>query len=235
MNGILIDIASVALGGLCGFIIKDKLSNQFKIEMNLIFGICSMAMGINSIILMENMPAVVFSVVLGSGIGLVLHLGEGINKVSKYVVSKLFHSSMMDDDYFNQLVTVIVLFCASGTGIYGSLVLGMTGDSSILVSKAILDFFTAMIFACNLGLIVSLISIPQFLIMFLLFLSANIILPMTSLPMIQDFKACGGVLMLATGFRICKIKNFPIADMLPAMVLIFPISYFWMNVIMTLI
>ena len=33
--------------------------------------------------------------------------------------------------------------------------------------------------------------------------------------------------MLATGFRMCKIKQFPVADMIPAMVLIFPIAIFW--------
>ena len=37
--------------------------------------------------------------------------------------------------------------------------------------------------------------------------------------MIADFKACGGFLMVATGLRMTKIKSFPIADMIPAMVL----------------
>ena len=48
------------------------------------------------------------------------------------------------------MVTAMVLFCASGTGIYGSLTSGMTGDHSILIAKSILDFLTAMIFACQL-------------------------------------------------------------------------------------
>lgn len=50
----------------------------------------------------------------------------------------------------NTLVTIIVLFCASGTGIYGSIVSGMSGDHSVLISKSILDLFTAAIFACSL-------------------------------------------------------------------------------------
>ena len=40
--------------------------------------------------------------------------------------------------------------------------------------------------------------------------------------------------MLATGFRICKIKDFPIADMLVAMIIVMPISYFWATYIATL-
>ena len=62
-----------------------------------------------------------------------------------------------------------------GTGIYGSLESGMTGDASILISKSILDFFTAMIFSCSLGYIVSMIAIPQFIVFFLLFVSAGFI------------------------------------------------------------
>lgn len=53
--------------------------------------------------------------------------------------------------------------------------------------------------------------------------------------MINDFKACGGFLMLATGFRMIKVKDFPIADMIPAMVLVMPLSYLWVNFIMKLI
>jgi uncharacterized membrane protein YqgA involved in biofilm formation len=49
--------------------------------------------------------------------------------------------------------------------------------------------------------------------------------------MIADFKACGGFLLLATGFRIAKIHDFPVADMIPAMVLVMPVSWFWVNMI----
>ncbi|MDD7282058.1 DUF554 family protein [Floccifex sp.] len=121
----------------------------------------------------------------------------------------------------------MVLFCASGTGIYGSLVLGMTQDSSILISKAILDFFTAIIFACTLGKTVALVSIPQFMVMMLMFMLSRFILPFCTETMICDFKACGGILMLATGLKMCKIKDFPLADMLPSMILVLVFSFMW--------
>ena len=60
-------------------------------------------------------------------------------------------------------VAIIVLFCASGTGIFGAMREGMTGDPSILIAKSFLDFFTAMIFACSLGIAVSAISAPMLL------------------------------------------------------------------------
>lgn len=111
----------------------------------------------------------------------------------------------------------------------------MTGDSTILISKSILDFFTAAIFACNLGFVVSLIAIPQFCIFTVLFLLARIIVPLTTPDMIADFKACGGFLIVATGFRMIRVKMFPTAGMIPAMVLVMSLSWFWVNVIMPLL
>lgn len=76
------------------------------------------------------------------------------------------------------------------------------------------------------------IAVPQFIIFFILFLLAKIIFPMTTPDMILDFKACGGFLMLATGFRMVKLKEFPTADMIPAMILVMPFSWIWVNYIM---
>jgi hypothetical protein len=41
---------------------------------------------------------------------------------------------------------------------------GMTGDPSILIAKAFLDFFTATIFATTLGIAVAAICVPMLLI-----------------------------------------------------------------------
>lgn len=238
--GILINVFSVFLGGIVGGLVGERISEKFKQEINMVFGACSMAMGIYAIAPMKYMPAVIFSVVLGTGIGLALHLGEKINQGAMLMqrpIAKLIPNeklTLSEEDFVNTLVTVIVLFCASGTGIYGSLDSGMTGDSSVLIAKSILDFFTAAIFACNLGFVVSVIALPQFVIFFALFLMAKFIFPLTTPEMILDFKACGGILMLATGFRMIKVKMFPTADMIPAMVLIMPISWAWVNWILPL-
>ena len=142
---------------------------------------------------------------------------------------------MSEDEFMNTLVTIIVLFFASGTGIYGSIVSGMSGDHSVLISKSILDLFTAAIFACSLGMVVCMIAIPQVIIFLILFFAATAIFPLTTPGMINDFKACGGFLMLATGFRMVKLKNFPTADMIPAMVLVMPMSWFWVTYVLPLV
>lgn len=239
--GVVINALSVAVGGVLGTLAGHKLSDDFKTKINMIFGACSMTMGISSIVLMQNMPAVVFSVIMGTALGMAVHLGDKINVagagmqrvISRFV--KAGNSGISQEEFMETLITVIVLFCSSGTGIYGAIVSGMNGDHSILIAKSILDLFTAMIFACTLGVVVSTIAVPQFVIFWVLFVCAGVIFPLTTPEMIDDFKACGGILMLATGFRMIKVKMFPTADMIPAMILVMPVSFFWMTYVLPLV
>ena len=239
--GVIINTVAIFLGGIAGALLGDKLPEKYKEQLNLIFGLCSMGMGISSIVLMKYMPAVVFALIIGTIVGLVFKLGDKVyelcsklQKVMIRIVPKK-ETNMSETEFLATLITVIVLFCSSGMGIYGSLSEGMTGDSSLLITKSILDFFTAAIFACNLGYIVSLIAVPQFVIFTILFLSASFIVPLTTPDMIADFKACGGFLMVAAGFRILKLKMFPVVDMIPAMILVMPFSWFWVNIILHLL
>ena len=232
--GVIIDAASVAIGGILGALAGHKLPAYLKTQLNIVLGLCSMGMGISSIGLMKNMPAVIFAIVLGSGIGLAVGLGGWINKGAEELQKPITKVAgqpvpLSQEEFISTLVTVIVLFCASGTGIYGSLDAGMTGDNVILISKSILDLFTAAVFACNLGYVVSLVALPQLVLFLALFYGARGILPLTTPDMIADFKACGGFLMVATGLRMTKIKEFPIADMIPAMILAMPFSWMWTN------
>lgn len=239
--GIIVNSLAIIIGGVFGTIFGKHISLDFKEKINMIFGACAMTMSIGSIVLMKNMPAVVFAVVIGTIIGLAVHFGELVNKLGKAMQSIIFRfmkkkeSDISDAEFNDTLLTIIVLFCASGTGIYGSIVSGMSGDHTILISKSILDLFTAMIFACILGPVVSFIALPQFIIFILLFLGGGIILPFTTPTMIDDFKAVGGVLLLATGFRMIRVKIFPTADMIPAMILAMPVSLIWSEVILPML
>lgn len=237
--GVICNCLAVLLGGILGVMAEKKLSTQMKTKLTLVFGCCSMGMGISSIPLMVYMPAVIFALILGTAIGIIINLDKWMQKgailMQKPIAGLIKNQAINHDEYMATLITVIVLFCASGTGIYGTMVSGMTGDHSILISKSILDLFTAAIFACNLGAIVSVISVPQLIIFLTLYAVSGAIFPLTTPEMINDFKACGGFLLLATGLRIAKIKDFPVADMIPAMILVMPFSWAWCNWILPLL
>lgn len=238
--GIIVNALATAIGGLIGSLVGHKLSDQFKSDINMIFGACAMCMGISSICRMENMPAVILSTIVGTAIGLAMHLGEWINRaglamqrfISRFVKNT---SSLPEEDFNATLLTAVILFCASGTGIYGSIVSGISGDQSIMLAKSFLDLPTALIFACSLGAVVAVIAIPQFVIFMILFVLAGMIFPLTNPSMINDFKACGGLIIFVTGFRMIKVKMFPIADMIPALIIVMPISWFWMTYILPLV
>ena len=84
-------------------------------------------------------------------------------------------------------------------------------------------------------LAVALAALPQLAVFLLLFFGARLILPLATPVMIADFKACGGFLLLAAAFRVAKIREFPIADMIPAMVLAMPMSGLWVQYIAPLL
>ena len=238
--GIITNVCAILFGGIAGALGSEIMSDSFKEGLNMTFSLCSICMGIYAIAPMKNLAAVVFAVILGTSLGIIFHLGKAINRGAQgmqHFISKFINApSEMDQQTFETtLVTVIVLFCASGTGIYGTLTEGINGDATILISKSILDFFAAVIFGANLGAVVSLIAVPQIIILMIIFSLANFIVPLTTPDMILDFKATGGVLMLASGFRITKIKMFPTADMIPIMVVIMPVSWLWTNIILPLI
>ena len=147
MIGIIVNVAAVVFGGILGTLFSQRLSTRFITELNKVFGVCAMGMGISSIPLMENMPAVILAMVLGTALGLACHLGEWISRggallekpISRLLGDRSADSGLSREEYLSLLVTAIVLFCSSGTGIYGCLDAGMTGNATVLLSKSILD------------------------------------------------------------------------------------------------
>lgn len=197
--------------------------------MTSIFGLCSLGIGILLVMKCANLPVMVLATLVGALIGEFCLLEKGINgAVAK--IQQLFMASgkkPTHDSFIQSYVAIIVLFYASGTGIFGAMHEGMTGDPNILIAKSFLDFFTAIIFACSLGIAVSAICAPMLIIQLTLAACATLILPLTTPAMMGDFSAVGGLLLVATGLRVCGIKMFPVVNMLPALLLAMPISAAW--------
>lgn len=227
--GPFINASAVLLGGVLGTVLSQHLPERIRTSMTSIFGLASLGIGILLIIKCVNLPVMVLATLIGALIGEFCHLEKGINAaVAK--AQRLLSSSNVNaahDSFIQSFVAIIVLFCASGTGIFGAINEGMTGDPGILIAKSFLDFFTAIIFACSLGIAVSAICVPMLAIQLTLATCAALILPLTTPAMLADFSAVGGLLLLATGLRICGIKMFAVVNMLPALLLAMPLSAAW--------
>lgn len=232
MIGPFINASTVILGTVLGASLSTRIPERIRTTMPMFFGLVSAAMGIPMIAQVSHLPAMVLSVLIGTCIGEIIYLEKKIGALGSWINQKMSRFSsasngMSKEVFLQQFVSILILFCFSGTGIFGAMNEGMTGDYSILIAKSFLDFFTASIFAVTLGYVIATIAVPLLIVQLILAYSAAIILPLTSPDMISDFKAVGGIVMFATGLRICGIKQFPIANMLPALVLTMPISALW--------
>ncbi|MGE4549438.1 MAG: DUF554 domain-containing protein [Intestinibacillus sp.] len=227
--GILVNICSVLLGGLLGTILRAVVPQFLKDNLPLYCGIMSFVIGTATMRDLKTMAAVVGALLLGAIIGELLHLEKRLNVVGahaqKAVTRIMPRLSGGDNADINMLIGVIILFVFNGSGFFGALNEGMTGDGSFLMAKSVLDFVTAVAFATTLGIIVSLLAAPQAVILLILFACAGLIVPHATPTMIADFSACGGAIMFFTGFRIAKIKDIPVTNFLPALVLVMPFSY----------
>lgn len=233
--GPIINGAAIVIGGLIGASVGKTIPPRIREALPMTFGCASMGIGIALITKVNSIPAVVLSLLLGSLIGEILQLEKSIENLSlklrRFLEKPNPNQALITshEDFIEKYVALVVLFCASGMGVFGSLKEGFSGDPSLLVAKAFLDFFTACIFAITLGYAVSLIAVPQFAIQAGLFFLASFIKPLISDPMMADFSACGGMIMLATGLRICGIKSFPVANMLFGLIIVMPISAVWLH------
>ena len=233
MLGPWINSGALLLGGALGTLLGKVIPKRVREALPLSCGIMSVSIGTVMLNKVHAIPPIAMALLAGAFIGELLYLEKrletGIDWVQQRIASrtKSGGAKALPQGFILKFVTILVLFCISGMGIFGSMQEGISGDPTILITKSILDLFTAAIFATELGLSVMLIAIPQIIIQSALFFGAVLLLPLITPTMQADFSACGGIVMLATGLRICGIKIFPIVNMLPALILVMPLSALW--------
>lgn len=232
MIGSIINTAAIVSGGVGGAILGNRLPKNLKEKMPSVFGCCALGLGICLIIKVTFLPVPILALLLGTIAGELMGIENGLEYISDKLRQRMDkwvkpNGDLSKDVFMERYISLMVIFCVSGTGIFGALNEGMTGDASLLIAKAFLDFFTAGIFAATLGITVAFLAIPQFIIQIILFFSATQIMPLTTPEIIGDFSAAGGLLLLAMGLRLCGLGSFPLANMLPSLLIVMPLSAIW--------
>lgn len=225
-TGVIIDCGCVLAGGILGSLLKERVPCRIKQPMNVVFGMAAIAIGIVSIIKLHSLPAVILALILGALIGEIVNLDDKVKSSFQRVLEKLHFKITGDkNEYMQFYLIVAVTFCASGTNIFGAISEGISGDFTILLSKAVMDIFAATIFAATLGWAMNIIVLPQFVILCLCFYCAQFIIPLTTPAMLNDFIAVGGLLTFVLGLNIAQIKQISAVNLLPALILIWPCSW----------
>ena len=66
-------------------------------------------------------------------------------------------------------------------------------------------------------------------ILVLVFGAGKLLAGVPTPTMFADLSACGGVLTMAAGFRVSRIKSVPLVDLMLALILVMPFSLLWSN------
>ena len=233
MLGVIVNVITVLLGSCIGLLFKKGIPEKVSTATMIGLGACTLYIGISGSLCGENVLIVIASVVLGVISGTLLNIDGAINKLAKSVEER-FKKDGQNVSIAEGLVTATLLFCVGSMTVTGSIQAGLTGDNSVLITKATLDLVSSMMLASSLGVGVLLASVSVFAIQGGLVLLAGLIAPFMSMSAINEMTCAGSILIIMIGTNLMGITKIKVADFLPAIILA-PIIYNIVNLISQLV
>ncbi len=229
MTGTLVNCVAVIVGGLIGLLMKKGIKDSYAQGINKSLGIAVMVIGLNGVI--SNMFTVeggklksggelllIVSLVVGTLIGELLKLDERFNSLCKKIETKFKAGG-----FASGFVSGTCLFCIGAMAIIGSLNDGISGDSSVLFIKSMLDFVSALIFAATLGYGVIFAFIPVLIYQGGISLLAGSLGGILQGELLTQICTVGYAIIIAIGFNFFLEKKFKTLNMLPAILI--PVVY----------
>ncbi|MBR2883348.1 MAG: DUF554 domain-containing protein [Clostridia bacterium] len=229
MLGVIVNVITVILGTCIGLLFKKGIPEKVSLAAMTGLGACTLYIGISGSLCGENVLILIASVVLGAISGTLLNIDGSINRLAKKVETK-FKKEGQSISLAEGLVTATLLFCVGSMTVTGSIQAGITGDNSVLIAKATLDFVSSMMLAASLGFGVMLASVSVFAIQGGLVLLAGLIAPFMSAGAINEMTCAGSILIIMIGTNLMGITKIKVADFLPAIIYA-PVIYNLVNLI----
>ena len=96
---------------------------------------------------------------------------------------------------------------------------GLSGDSSMLIAKAVLDFALVVILASAYGLGAVFSAVPIFVYQGAITLIAAMFGEVISQGLIEQLSFVGSALIFCVGVNLVREKTFRVANMLPALLI----------------
>ena len=217
MLGVIVNVITVIIGSTIGLLFKkvipEKVSNAAMVGL----GVCTLYIGISGSLCGENVLILIASIVLGVIVGTLLNIDGAINKLAKKVEAK-FQKENSKVSIADGIITATLLFCVGSMTVTGSIQAGLTGDNSLLITKAMLDLVSSMMLASSLGIGVLLSSVAVFVIQGGLVLLAGLISPFMSAAAINEMTCAGSILIIMIGTNLMGITKIKVADFLPSII-----------------
>ena len=224
MTGTIINAVAILAGSIVGMILNAKLPERFiKIVFQGI-GLFTLFIGVYMALKTNNLFFMIISIVLG-GI-----IGEGIN-IEKYItrfgdsIKNKFKSK--NSKFSEGLVTAFLLYCMGSVTILGAIEEGLGGEPNLLLAKSVLDGVSSIALAAALGFGVAFSIIPLLIYQGGLTLLASHFGDYFSEIIIDELTAVGGLMLIGLGITILGIKQLKILNMIPSLIVIVLMVYFF--------
>ncbi len=220
-----VNMGTVLVGSLLGILLKNRLKESLQNALMKALALCTVVIGVSSAIQTKELLCVIVSMVIGTLLGELLRIDDGIEHAGDAIKEKLFHGGG-NSRFTEGFVSACILFCIGSMTIVGSLEAGISHNYDIIFAKSALDFVSSMAFAAAMGF-----GVPCSALFILVFqggltLLAGLVGPALSQDVVLEMSAVGGTILIGMAVNMLGLgkERIKVANMLPAIFL--PIAYF---------
>lgn len=223
--GTIINTAAIILGGIAGGLFGKLLKDRHQDSLCKACGICTLFIGIGGAL--EGMLSVsadrvasgrglliIACLALGALIGELLNIEDGFERFGEWLKQRTGNAK--DKRFVEGFVTASLTVCIGAMAIVGSIEDGLTGDSSILLTKAILDLIIIMVMTCSMGKGCAFAAIPVFILQGSVTALAVLIKPLMTEAALDNLSLVGSILIFCVGVNLVWGKKVRVANFLPA-------------------
>lgn len=216
-TGTLVNTLAVIAGSTIGLLLQSRFPPKIREISFQGIGLCTLLIGMQMALKVENILLLIFSILIGGGIGEWLKLHDRFILLGNLIKSRI---KVGNERFTEGLITAFLLFCVGSLTIVGALEEGLNNDPSLIYTKSMLDGFSSMVLASAYGIGVLFAAAPLLLFQSSITLSAEWLQPYLSELVIAQMSATGGVIILGLGINLLEIKSFRITNMLPALLIV---------------
>ncbi len=233
IDGTLLNALAVLVGGVIGWKIGDRMPKRINESLFSVLGLFTILIGLLDALGTKNPLVMLGALLIGTLLGELADLDGLLTRFGDRLQQRLARDGSRLSEAF---VTSSLVFCVGPLSILGAFENGLHGDITKLAIKAMLDGFAALAFSATLGWGVLLSICTILLYQGALSLGAHALAPLlaTNPQMITELTATGGLILVAIGMKLLKLRDFRVACMLPALI-VAPLLVFGLNAVAQLL
>jgi len=215
--GTVVNTITIIVGGFIGTVFNKTLPQRYQAIIFQGIGLFIIALGVSMAIKMEHILISVFSLLLGGFTGEFLKLEKQINALGEWLKRSFKFKS---EKFSAGFVSASLIYCIGAMAILGAIEEGMGSYPAILLTKSVMDGFSAIAFAAALGVGVifsaASVAVYQGGITMMVFLFADNV----DAAIVNELSAVGGILLIGLGINVLEIKDIKVVNMLPALIFV---------------